>query len=247
MKRLLYISACTVLAFSLIGCSPLSGKQDNENSNTENTNTENSEQIVDDVQKYTETISDYLPSDSKYRLYNGYAEAGFEVKFKEKTNDKDYIVYKYIGAMCDGMGTEGEKRTFDVTYTIGDGSVVEHVENKDPFAQSAENVYSIIPDFIVLEGEIEKDNSWEQSIEIDGQTVVGKTTIVSVSEDSFTTRTEISLKGYKNGVYTEERTYTKGKGITGFNNTPYGSDEDDTLIFGYGYSTENDSSVTGEI
>lgn len=245
MKRLLYISVCTVLALSLVGCSASSGKQNNENSEKEET--ENSEQIIDDVQKYADEISDYLPSDSKYRLYNGYAEAGFEVKFKEKINDDDYIVYKYIGAMCDGMGSEGEKRTFDVTYTIGDGSVVEHVENNDPFAKSAVNVYSIIPDFIVLEGNIEENNSWEQSIEIDGQAFVGKTTIVSVSEDSFTTRTEIPLKGYKNGVYTEERTYTKGKGITGFNNTPYGSDQDDTLIFGYGYSTENDSSISGEI
>lgn len=242
MKRLVYISACVVLAFSLIGCSVSSGEQNNVNPNTDN-----SEQIIDDVQKYADEISDYLPTDSKYRLYNGYAEAGFEVKFKEKTNDNDYIVYKYVGAMCDGMGSEGEKRTFDVTYTINDGSVVEHVENNDLFAASDKNVYSIIPNFIVLEGEIEENNSWEQSVDIDDQTYVGKTTIVSVSDDSFTTRTEIPLKGYKNDVYTEERTYTRGKGITGFNNTPYGSDMDDTLIFGYGYSTENDSSVTGEI
>ncbi len=242
MKRLLYISACAVLVFSLIGCSTSSGEQNNDNTNTENT-----EQIIDDVQKYADEISDYLPADSKYRLYNGYAEAGFEVKFEGKSNDSNYIVYKYIGAMCDGMGVEGEKRTFNVTYTVGDGSVVEHVENNDSLAKSTENVYSIIPDFIVLEGDIEENNSWEQSVDIDGQTYVGKTTIVSVSEDSFTTRTEIPLKGYKNDVYTEERTYTKGKGITGFSNTPYGSDEDDTLIFGYGYSTENDSSVTGEI
>jgi len=242
MKKLLYISACAVIAFSLIGCSTSSGEQ-----NQDNTGSENSEQAINDVQKYEDEISDYLPTDNKYRLYNGYAEAGFEVKFKEKTNDSDYIIYKYIGAMCDGMGSEGEKRIFNVTYTVGDGSVVEHVENNDPLASSSENVYSIIPDFIVLEGEIEENNSWEQNIEIDGQTYVGKTTIVSVSEDSFTTRTEIPLKGYKNDVYTEERTYTKGKGITGFSNTPYGSDTDDTLIFGYGYSTENNSSVTGEI
>lgn len=242
MKRLLYISACAVLAFSLIGCSNSAGKQ-----NDGDPKTEDSKQVIDDVQKYADEISDYLPSDSKYRLYNGYAEAGFEVKFKEKTNDNDNIVYKYIGAMCDGMGADGEKRTFDVTYTIGNGSVVEHVENNDPFASSAENVYSIIPNFIVLDGEIKENNSWEQSVEIKGQTFVGKTTIISVSDNSFTTRTEIPLEGYKDGVYTEERTYTMGKGITGFNNTPYGSDKDDTLIFGYGYSTENDSSVTGEI
>lgn len=242
MKKLLYISACAVLALSMIGCSNSSANQNNEGQNSENV-----EQIIDDAQEYADEVSDYLPTDDKYRLYNGYAEAGFEVKFKEMVNNENYIIYSYSGAMCDGIGLEGKKRTFYVTYTIGDGSVVEHVENNDPFAQNKENVYSIIPDFIVLNGSIEKDNSWEQSVEVNGETHVGETTIISVSDDSFTTRTEIPLDGYKNGVYAEERTYTKGKGITGFNNTPYGSDEDDTLIFGYGYSTENNNSVTGEI
>ena len=242
MKKLLYILVCVVLALSVIGCSDSSVNQNNGNTEPQKT-----EQTTDDVQEYLDEISDYLPDDNKYRLYNGYAEAGFEVKFKEMVNDEDSIIYRYVGAMCDGIGVEGEKRTFDVTYTIGNGSVVEHVENRDSFAQTKENVYSIIPDFIVLSGSIEKDNSWEQSIEINGETYVGETTIISVSDDSFTTRTEIPLDGYKNGVYAEERTYTKGKAITGFNNTPYGSDEDDTLIFGYGYSTENNNSVTGEI
>lgn len=57
---------------------------------------------------------------------------------------------------------------------------------------------------------------------------------------------EAEADGYRDGKYTEERTYTKSKGITSFSNTP-GSvrHDDDMLIFGYGYSVENKQSITG--
>ena len=245
MKKLLYISVCAVMLFSVAGCKS-NGNSNNADNNTNNEIQQDTEQNNDAA--YAETVAEYFPTDSKYRLYNGYAEAGFEIKYSGKSENKETgsVTYSYDGAMCDGMGSEGE-RVFKAVYIVEDNSVIESVENSDTNASSSRNVYSIIPDFIVLKGDIQVDNSWEQRVDIDGNGYIGTTTIINVTDDSFTTRTEIPMAGYKNNTYTEERTYKKGVGITAFNNTPYGSDEDDTLIFGYGFSTENDRSVTGEI
>ena len=213
------------MLFSMAGCKS-NGNSNNADSNTNNEIQQDNEQ--NDDAAYVETVSEYFPTDEKYILQNGYAEAGFEIKYSGKSENKETVsvTYSYDGAMCDGMGSEGE-RVFKDVYIV--------------------EVYYIIPYFIVLKGDIQVDNSWEQRVDIDGKGYIGTTTIINVTDDSFTTRTEIPMAGYKNNTYTEERTYKKGVGITAFNNTPYGSDEDDTLIFGYGFSTENDRSVTGEI
>ena len=230
MKKLLYFALSAVLAFSLIGCTK---------SGTDNPG-QNVQQQED---KYLEAVKDYFPDDNLYRSYNGYAEAGFEVEKNEAMT-----VYKYAGAMNDERGTDEDgDRTFYVTYTISNNTIIESVTNEDPMAESKNNVYSKLKDLVVLSGNIEEGGNWEQTVELDGKELTAKTTITEVTEDSFKTITEVEAEGYKDGKYTEQRTYTKGKGLTGFNNTPYGSDKDDMLIFGYAYSIDNEESITGMI
>ena len=251
MKRFYYILVCIVMMLSFAGCTAGSDKDDKEPVKQEtqqetekDENIENSQGELD-----AEAVDEYFPQDDKYRTYNGYAEAGFEVKFLGKeTDDGGSIEYKYKGAMNDERGTIDDKaRVFDVTYTVEDGKVVENVDNEDYMADSEDRLYSKIEDMVVLSGAIEEGNSWEQKVEIDGVETTLKTTITKVMDDSFTTVSEAEAEGYKDGKYTEERTYTKGQGLTSFSNTPYGSDKDDTLIFGYGFSIENESSLTGMI
>ena len=237
MKKLLYFAVCAVLAFSLFGCTK-SGT-DNPGQNV---------QQQEDNDKYLESVKDYFPDDNLYRSYNGYAEAGFEVRFDGVEKNESMTVYKYAGAMNDERGTEEDgNRTFNVTYTISNNTIIESVTNEDPMAESENNVYSKLKDLVVLSGNIEEGGSWEQPVELDGKELTAKTTITEVTEDGFKTVTEVEAEGYKDGTYTEERTYTKGKGLTGFNNTPYGSDKDDMLIFGYAYSIDNEESITGMI
>ncbi len=229
MKKLLYIIMCTALSASFIGCSSADAN-DNEMTNG----------------SFAAEVSEYFPTDSLYHLYNGYAETGFEVRFDGADMSEGITVYKYKGTMNDERHEDAdEKREFNVSYTVSGDNIVEHVENSDVLAESSCNVYSKIEDFIVLLGSIEDGNSWEQAVTFDGKPANAITTVKNVTEDSFTTVTEIEAEGYKDGKYTEERTYTKGSGLTSFSNTPYGSDEDDSLIFGYGFSIANEVSVTG--
>ena len=90
-----------------------------------------------------------MPVNDKFRLYHGYAEAGFEIHFL-RTED-DGLVYVYEGAMNDERGAEDYPRTFEVTYSIEDGAVVESVENHDYMAESETTLYSKIEDMIVLQ------------------------------------------------------------------------------------------------
>ena len=239
MKKLAFIAVCAMLAFS--GCTQ--NAADGENiENTENT--ENGTETGDDQTGLdAEEIREYMPVNDKFRLYHGYAEAGFEIHFL-RTED-DGLVYVYEGAMNDERGAEDGPRTFEVTYSIEDGAVVESVENHDYMAESETTLYSKIEDMIVLQGPIEEGNSWEQAVEIDGNPTVLETTITEVTDEGFSTVSMAEAEGYRDGKYTEERTYTKGIGLTSFSNTPYGSDKDDLLIFGYGYTVENDESITG--
>ena len=244
MKKFAYILICAFMAVSLGACDSGQGKTE-EVQTQEEVQTEQDETGTE-VSGEVKEAEAYFPTDDKYRIYNGYAEAGFEVWYEDTVEEDGAVKYIYGGAMNDERGTvDGEARTFEVTYTIKDGSITESVDNADYMAESENRLYSKIPDMVVLSGAIEEGNSWEQEVEIDGAKTTLKTTITEVGEDSFTTVSEAEAEGYKDGKYTEERTYTKGKGLTSFSNTPYGSDKDDMLIFGYGFSIENEYSITG--
>lgn len=244
MKKFAYVLLCAFMAFSLASCAAQG--QNGESSQQEETedNKDSKNETENGGGLDIEEVKAYFPEDDRYRVYNGYAEAGFEVWFRESVTEGDLLKYVYDGAMNDERGGEDGERTFEVTYTIGDGKVTEDVKNSDYMAESENRIYSKIEDMVVLSGAIEEGNSWEQTVEIDGKETVLKTTITEVEENSFTTVSEAEAEGYKDGKYTEERTYTKGTGLTSFSNTPYGSDKDDMLIFGYGFSIDNEYSVT---
>ena len=57
-------------------------------------------------------------------------------------------------------------------------------------------------------------------MEIDGSPTVLETTITEVTDEGFSTVSMAEAEGYRDGKYTEERTYTKGIGLTSFSNTP---------------------------
>ncbi|MCD8036651.1 MAG: hypothetical protein LUE88_04615 [Clostridiales bacterium] len=233
MKKLMYIMICVMLSAALFGCS----------TQTADTDAEQTAQM----DEYLESIEEYFPTDGTYRSYHGYSESSFEVVYYDFEQNDKMTVYKYIGAMNDERMSEEGERTFIVEYTVADGQVVEHVENSDSLAESENNVYSKIQDMIVLSGDIEVGNSWEQEVVLDGNIVTAVTEITEVTDDSFKTVTTAEADSYADGVYTEERTYTKGVGLISFSNTPYGSDVDDTLIFGYAFSVGGEESITGLI
>ncbi len=234
MKKVLYMAVCAVTAVSLFGCTPQTDEPDNNIQQTDENN------------EYLESIEEYFPTDNIYRSYHGYAEAGFETCYYDFEQNEEMTVYKYMGAMNDERLSDSDgERTFIVTYTISGDRVVEHVENNDPLAESENNLYSKIEDLTVLSGEIKEGNCWTDEVELDGVMTEAVTEITQVTEDSFKTVTTAEADGYKDGKYTEERIYTKGVGLTSFSNTPYGSDKDDTLIFGYGFTVGNEESITG--
>ena len=102
MKRFYYILVCIVMMLSFAGCTAGSDKDDKEpvkqETQQETEKDENSEDGQGELD--AEAVDEYFPQDDKYRTYNGYAEAGFEVKFLGKeTDDGGSIEYKYKGAM----------------------------------------------------------------------------------------------------------------------------------------------------
>ena len=83
MKRFYYILVCIVMMLSFAGCTAGSNKDDKEpvkqETQQETEKDENSENSQGELD--AEAVDEYFPQDDKYRTYNGYAEAGFEVKF----------------------------------------------------------------------------------------------------------------------------------------------------------------------
>ena len=60
----------------------------------DNNNEEQSAQQGTEDTEFAKAVEDYFPTDDMYRSYNGYAEAGLEVRFDEKEQEGSAVVYK---------------------------------------------------------------------------------------------------------------------------------------------------------
>ena len=161
---------------------------------------------------------------TQYDTYFEMASAYLNLSTTEKYYDGDYefyATYNRITANNDGSVITvnyqivgGDRENLEVDYTIANDCVVEEVYRD---GEVADRYHSLIPGFIVLDGEIATDNAWNQEFTYNGETYTAETTIIRAGEDSFTTETVVQgLEEYPDGTYREERTYTMGEGLTYF-------------------------------
>lgn len=189
--------------------------------------------------------------------YDGYAEYGHLLTLEriDKAEGEDTI-YVYRGSMNDGVGDVDETRRFDLTYTLTQDELIETITNHDPLRQHEDVALlnSIIPNKVVLKGNLKTGSTWEESFEYKGQTYTAINQLtVQTSETGRTqyrvdTRVE-NIPGFVDRTYTETRVFEEGLGLVSFSNiqpldffdSNYQSEYNETEFYQFGYSR------TGEI
>lgn len=202
-------------------------------------------------EKYKEAVSEYY---NKYKeffynedeeiRYNGYAEYGYILD--KMIENKEYKVISYNGVMADGYGEDDRgSRQFILDYLFNvvdeQPAVIEKIENFDYTKDRSDVLNSIIPNFIILKGDLIEGNSWDQSFVYKEKEYIAKTTIKDLNANSFTIETIVEgMEDFPNKTYKEERTYEKGVGLLSFSNTPINDGEypEDQYIFGYSTSSK---------
>ena len=218
MKKKLAVCLALALALGALGgCTKKNNDtqentQQGENNGEDTKNEEMNEVPKDEVDvtqydSYFEMVSAYLNLSSLEKAYDGDYE--FYANYNRFSSNSDGSVvtvnYQLIG---------GDREELEVDYTIANDSVTENVYRT---GDVTDRYHSLIPSLIVLDGDIKMDNSWNQDFTYDGKTYMAETTIIRADSDSFTTETVVrGMAGYPDETYREERTYTKGEGLTYF-------------------------------
>lgn len=227
-----------------------------EDTNTENNNIDNINNISEkeniynekdtissniiDINEYYNTIKNFFINNNENIYYRGYAEYGYCLNSINVDNAEKQITY--TGSMTDGYGEdERGERNFSIMYNfeIEDnlGVVREQITNSDYMNKSTNTLNSIIPNYIIVKGNIEIYNSWEQKFTYNDKEYTAQSKITFVNDSMFEVTTTVkNIEGFNNNTYTEKRTYKKNLGLTSFENTPYYDNQEeaiDDLLFGY--------------
>ena len=188
--------------------------------------------------------------------YDGYAEYGHLITFESKEEKSDgSVVYTYKGTMNDGLGDDDGTRYFTVSYTVTSEGFVETVNNQDPHRHQESNdvLNSIIPNKVILKGELERGTMWTESFTYEGKTyeaineLIVQTTEEGAVQYRVDTRVE-NIPGFIEETYTETRVFEEGLGLVSFTNRQSLSQFDEEYVkdypesefyeFGYGRSGE---------
>lgn len=171
----------------------------------------------------------------------------FNLSKTEQAYDDDtefYMTFNKISADDNGtmfvinyQGITGDRQKFEVDYTVADDMVVEQVYMKaeDTSSMATDRFNSIIPGFIVLDGDIEVDNAWSQDFEYNGETYTAETTILQAQDGKFITETVVrGISLFADDTYVEHRTYELGKGLTAFDRSGFMEEESkEAPLFSY--------------
>ena len=158
--------------------------------------------------------------------YDGYAEYGHLLTLEkiEETKEGD-LVYRYHGLMNDGLGDEDGSRSFELTYTLTSDALVETIENHDEYRLYEETslLDSIIPNKVLLKGNLKTGTTWKESFEYQGQpyTAINELTVLKTEEGATQYRVDTiveNIPDFVNHTYTETRVFEEGLGLISFTN-----------------------------
>ncbi|WP_061994390.1 hypothetical protein [Clostridium sp. ATCC 25772] len=218
------VSLICIFSILLVGCNISNNPSNNINNNSSISSSKTSN-YTSNKHSYLDDYKQYFYTKNTPITYTGSAETGHKITFNNIESLNDYTIYTYDGLMNDGYGQDIRgKRTFTAKYKVTNDMVIESINNNDYISKNKDTLHSFIKDFVVLKGQIKKNNSWTQKTIIDGVEYEAITTITEKNDTSFTTETVIKALSFENGkYYTETRTYELGKGLIYFSylNNPY--------------------------
>lgn len=218
---------------------------------------EGDEMVIAPEKPYNQELLEIFPKTvGMNQLFNGYAEYGHFQTLKMAQEFESVFHITFDGMMMDGYG-DSEERLFQLTYEVTDQTVIEHIDNKDPYNQLKDQrlLNSIIPNKVLLKLPLEVGNSWVETFVYQGKEYTAMTEIVRIkpNEDGKltyeTSTTVANIEGDYNVGYKETRVFTTGSGMTSFSSLfsfeSIGTDDEDfeqaedLYLFGYSLSAEN--------
>ncbi len=214
---------------------------------------------VVEVEAFSQELLDVFPKTlNLQQQFHGYAEYGHIQLLTDIENKESIFSIIFEGQMADGMG-QYEGRVFDLVYEVTKDSVIERIENQDPYKRlEDENLLnSIIPQRTILKLPLQVGTTWDESFNFEGKEYVATTTLTKVEVNEagnteYVTETIVpSIEGYFEETYKEVRTFEQGRGMINFSNllskeavgVDYPEDEETEDLYIFGYSLTDESVV----
>lgn len=255
-----YMIAPTVMTLvALVGCQAAVEEKDpastpvEEQQGMENTETSTETECFDNRAIY-ETLLFGEP-DSPI-AYDGMAEYGHLLTLErvDKAEGED-TVFVYQGVMNDGYGDVDGTRSFVLTYTLTEDTLIESITNRDPQRKFEDErlLNSIIPNKVILKGALKTGTTWTETFEYEGKSYQALNELTIQMTEEGKTRYQVdtiveNISGFMNETYKEVRVFEEGLGLVSFTNTLpldyFGEDyqaeytEEEFYLFGYSRSAE---------
>ncbi|WP_315116976.1 hypothetical protein [uncultured Clostridium sp.] len=217
-KIILVISAITII-FSFTGC----GKNNNISSSQEN-NVKAEINEDKNGKEYNKELAAFFSKEDMFEMhYSGTAEYSEVVKIDKVSGSKETLVINLNGNIIklaeEGEEASGDKLQFAKEYTIDNESVKEVQKNGE-----IKKNQGAIEKSTILKLPLEKENKWQDEVELKGKNYKAETAIIEVSKDKDGKRiikTETIIKGvegYPDKTYKETKLFKEGRGLVEFSN-----------------------------
>lgn len=161
-----------------------------------------------------------LPQDTEGEyFYNGFAEYGHSIRIDRVEEKPEQTIYHVTGEVDDPSGGEA-KGNFNIRmeYIVDAEKITEKIIE-------GERMPHKLKELEVLRLPLEKGNTWEQKVMIDGKEAKVRAVIESIDVDpqdrmeTYTVFYTVPMENMPNGIYEERRIYKKGVGLYIFENT----------------------------
>ncbi|SHH17502.1 hypothetical protein [Tepidibacter thalassicus] len=221
-KRVIYFLLILSVAVFSIGCNK---------TNTESNNSSSEKLYSDELLKYFPSVEGTVLN------YCGVLEYEQTLTLNNVIDNDKEIKLNFKGEILDqseGEGLPKKDRILETEYIIGKNSVKEVQKNLNRrYSQS------VIREQVVLKLPIEKGNTWNQKVVVDGKEYTAQTKITDVFKDDKNksiVKTETVIKGIENypeNTYREIKIFKEGKGLVEFKNTILLGEDKNPFEFGY--------------
>ncbi len=179
----------------------------------------------EDFTEENQQLANMLPSEVGFEwIYNGFAEYGHTMTLDSITGDDEYREYIISGTVYDASGGEAEgDYSLEIKYEIEKGELRQHIDAERMMDPSYQGI-------VLLKSPLTVENSWEQTLELDGE----ETTFnCHISEEKETDQGKEYTVMYEdvNSDYYEVRKFREDYGLVSFEKLYQDGEEDFAISY----------------
>ncbi|MFP4456907.1 MAG: hypothetical protein ACLFPS_04540 [Clostridia bacterium] len=191
----------------------------------------------EDFSEENQQLAEMLPNEEGFEwIYNGFAEYGHTMTLDSISGDDEYKEYIIGGTVYDASGGEAEgDYSLEVKYEIEKGELRQYTDAERMMDPSYQGL-------ILLKSPLTIENSWEQTVELDGEEITLDCHIAEERETDQGIEYIVMYEDIESDYY-EIRKFREGYGLVSFEKL-YQDGEEDFEISYHLYESSQDSQQT---